>query len=112
MISPEEAHVDTYELTLVTVVAEPVLEERLTREILELGATGYTVADTRGRGSRGIRAADVPGHGIRIEALVSPSVAQRILSRAAEAWFPHYAVVAWSSPAQVVRGEKYVRDSR
>ena len=95
-------------MVLVTIVAEPVMEELLTEEILKLGATGYTVVDIRGRGSRGMRSADVPGHGIRIETLVSPVVAERLLSHAARAWFPHYSVVAWSTPADVVRSEKYL----
>lgn len=100
---------NTQELMLVTLVAEPVLEESITEELLELGATGYTIGDIRGRGSRGMHAADVPGHGVRIETLVSRPVAERILEHAARAWFPHYGVVAWSVPAQVVRGEKYVK---
>jgi nitrogen regulatory protein P-II 2 len=97
-------------MVLVTIVAEPVMEELLTGEILKLGATGYTVVDIRGRGTRGIRSADVPGHGIRIETLVSAEVADRILSHAARAWFTHYAVVAWSTPANVVRGDKYFQE--
>jgi len=102
--SPMELHT----LTLITIVAEPVLEERLTRKLLELGATGYTVMDIRGRGTRGIRTGDIPGQGIRIETLVTDEVADAILERAAESWFPHYAVVVWASPARVVRGDKYV----
>ena len=99
---------DTHELTLITLVAEPVLEDRLTREIMEMGATGYTVTEIHGRGTRGIRTADIPGEGIRIETLVSAEVADKLLTRAAEAWFPHYAVVAWETPVRVVRGDKYV----
>lgn len=99
---------DTHELTLVTLVAEPVLEDRLKSELLELGATGYTVTETRGRGSRGIRTGDIPGQGIRIETLVGADVADRLLDRAAESWFPHYAVVVWETTVRVVRGDKYV----
>lgn len=101
----------THELRLVTLVAEPVLEDRLTREIMELGATGFTVSEIRGRGSRGIRTGDIPGQGIRIETLVSGQVADALLTRAAEAWFPHYAVVAWETPVRVVRGDKYLGDA-
>ena len=100
---------DTHDLVLVTLVAEPVLEESLTREIMEAGATGYTVTEIRGKGSRGIRTGDIPGQGIRIETLVSAEVAESLLDRAAEAWFPHYAVVAWATPVRVVRGDKFVR---
>lgn len=98
---------ETHDLVLVTLVAEPVLEDRLTREILGFGASGFTVTDVRGRGSRGIRTGDIPGQNIRIETLVSRRVADRLLARAAEAWFPHYAVVVWETPVRVVRGAKY-----
>ncbi len=98
---------ETHDLTLITIVAEPVLEERITRECMQLGATGYTVIEARGRGSRGIRTGDIPGQNIRIETLVSEEVADRILTRASEKWFPHYAVVVWDTPVRVVRGEKY-----
>ena len=100
---------NTHELILVTIVAEAVLEDRMTHELLKLGATGFTVTDIRGRGSRGLRTGDIPGQGIRVETLVSAPVADAILQRAEVAWFPNYAVVAWSSVVQVVRGDKYVR---
>lgn len=99
---------DTHDLSLVTIVAEPVLEDRITGELMDMGATGFTVVPIRGKGSRGIRTGDIPGQGIRIETLVSPRVADAILTRAAEAWFPHYAVVVWEATVRVVRGDKYV----
>lgn len=101
---------DTHELTLVTIVAEPVLEDRITGEVMGMGATGFTVTKVRGKGTRGIRTGDIPGQGIRIETLVAPKVAEAILDHAAEAWFPHYAVVVWAMPVRVVRGDKYVAE--
>ena len=98
---------ETHELSLVTIIAEPVLEDRITREIMELGATGFTAGEIHGEGTRGIRTGDIPGQGIRIETLVAAEVAERILTRAAEGWFPHYAVVVWETTVRVVRGEKY-----
>jgi len=34
-------------------------------------------------------------------------VADRILARVAEAYFPRFAVVAWVEDVEVVRGDKY-----
>jgi nitrogen regulatory protein P-II 2 len=99
---------NTQMLALVTIIAEPVLEESLTRELLRLGATGFTVCSIRGRGSRGLRTGDIPGDGVRIETLVSADVADAILERAAASWFPDYSVVAWKSTVEVVRGDKYL----
>jgi nitrogen regulatory protein PII len=95
-------------LKLVTIVAEPVLEEQLTAELKRLGARGFTVADTRGEGSRGIRASEVPGEGIRIDTVVGAEVAERLLAHVAKHYFPNYAVIAYVSAVEVVRGEKYV----
>ncbi|MBL8924265.1 MAG: hypothetical protein JNJ54_35780 [Myxococcaceae bacterium] len=95
-------------LKLVTLVAEPVLEERLTSKLLELGATGFTVTDSRGQGSRGIRASTVPGEGVRIEVVVSADVAAVILQHVKDEYFPSYAVIAWVAEVEVVRGDKYV----
>ena len=96
-------------LKLVTIVAETVLRDRITARLLEWGATGWTVTRSDGRGSRGIRTGDVPGEGVRIETLVTTDVAARILEEVAERYFADYAVIAWVTEVEVVRGEKYVR---
>ncbi len=96
-------------LRLVTIVAETILEERITRELVELGATGFTVTESHGRGSRGMRTGDIPGDSVRIEVVVATSVADAIVERLRDAYFPHYAVIAWLTDVDVVRGEKYVR---
>ena len=99
---------DRVPLELVTIVAETVLEEPMTRGLLERGATGYTVTPTHGRGSRGIRSGDVPGESVRIEVVVDKPTAERILEWIQEAYFPNYAVIVWVTRAEVLRGEKYL----
>jgi nitrogen regulatory protein PII len=100
--------VDTTKLKKVTVVAESVLEDHLLRELRALGARGYTITEARGEGSRGMRTMELGGKNVRIELLVGPEVADRILEHLAERYFPHYAVVAYVENVEVVRGEKYV----
>lgn len=95
-------------LRLVTIVAEPVLEPRLVRDLKSLGASGWTLTETRGEGSRGMRASDVPGAGIRLEVVTSAPLAERIVAHVAEHYFPNYAVIAWVATVDVLRGEKYV----
>ena len=94
-------------LKLVTIIAETVLEESLCREILELGATGYTVTETHGRGTKGIRTGQVPGESVRIEALVSQEAADAIVAHLRERYFEDYAVIAWLEEVEAVRGSKY-----
>jgi nitrogen regulatory protein PII len=98
----------TVRLRKVTIVAEALLEERLLRAIRERGARGFTLAEVRGEGSRGVRASDWEGKNVRIETLVPAEAAERILAHVAEAYFPHFAVVAWVEDGEVVRGDKYV----
>lgn len=94
-------------LTLVTIVAERVLESRLTQMVMAAGATGFTVTDVRGEGSRHRGSHTFEGRNVKVEAVVSAGVADTILSEIAEQYFPHYGVIAYTSPVAVVRGEKY-----
>lgn len=95
-------------LRLITIVAEPVLEARLLKDLRMLGASGWTITESRGQGSRGLRASDLPGAGIRVEVIASAEVADRIVAHVAQHYFPQFAVIAWTTAADVVRGEKYV----
>ncbi len=99
----------TTPLKLVTIVAEPVLESQLVKDLRHLGATGWTIVEGRGEGSRGMRASDLPGANVRVETIVTDDVADRIIRHVADRYFPHYAVIAYVSDVAVVRGEKYAR---
>lgn len=97
----------TMPLKLITIIAEAFLEEKLVREVKKLGASGYTLSPARGEGSRGVRASEWEGGNVRLEVVASPQVAERILERLAEVYFPSYAVIAFTQTVEVVRGEKY-----
>lgn len=97
----------TVALRLLTVVAESVLAERLARAIMAAGATGYTISPAKGRGSRDKRSANRGGENVRIEVVATEPTAERLLHMLVHEWFPHYAVIAWISTVEVVRGEKY-----
>ena len=95
-------------LRLVTIIAEAVLERRLLAALAELGARGYTVGEVHGEGSRGVRAGDWEGPNLRIETVVSGPVAEAILAHLSDHYFENYAVIAFASDVEVVRGNKYV----
>jgi nitrogen regulatory protein P-II 2 len=95
-------------LKKVTIIAEAVLEARLIKELRALGARGYTITDVRGEGSRGVRASDLEGRNVQIDVLVGPEVSDRILTHISQHYFRHYAVVAYVTEVEVVRGDKYV----
>lgn len=94
---------------LVTIVAESVLQEQICRSLDSLGATGYTLSEATGKGSRGMRVGELPGSNVRIETVVEPEIAERILELLGRLYFPHYAIAAWVHDVEVVRGAKYSR---
>lgn len=95
-------------LKLVTIIAESVLEEQLAQELKTLGAKGFTVVASRGEGSRGTRAAEIPGQNIRLETLVGEPVAERIMDHISRKYFKNYAIICYIVDAAVLRGDKYV----
>lgn len=94
-------------VTCFVIVAETVLESRLLGDLQSCGARGWTMTPARGRGPRGRRVGDVEGGNLRVEALVSAEVADRIWAVLEEQYFAHYAVTAWTLPVTVARGERY-----
>ena len=97
----------THPMKLVTIVAEAVVEHRLTDELLALGAAGFTVVDGHGGGTRHQRASDIPGANVRVETVVPEAVADRILQRLSEHWFADFSIIAYVSDVAVVRTRKY-----
>jgi nitrogen regulatory protein P-II 2 len=95
----------TTTLTLLTIVSEAVLEQRLVRELHAGGATGHTVTTCHGSGSRDLRAGEQGN--VRIEAVLAPAVADHLLEVLAQRYFPHYAVIAWETQVSVLRGDKF-----
>jgi nitrogen regulatory protein P-II 2 len=92
---------------LVTVIVDRLLAEEIAREILECGARGYTVTDSRGRGDRGINPLDWEGANVRLETLVPPETAGRIIEHLARKYFSHHGVIAFLQDVEVVRGKKF-----
>ena len=99
---------DGQTVKLVSIVAETVLTESLVAALKNLGATGYTITDVVGDGSRHIRSGDLPGENIRIETITTREIADHLLNVLANEYFPHFAIIAFVSDVNVVRGAKYV----
>jgi nitrogen regulatory protein P-II 2 len=97
----------TVPVVVLTVVAEAVVEQRLLHDLDAAGVRGWTLTTGRGKGAGRVAASDWEGANVRIETLVPQATADRVLAVLAADYFPHFAVVAWVSPAQVVRGDKF-----
>jgi nitrogen regulatory protein P-II 2 len=100
-----------YPLKLVTVVGETVIMDDIAQEAVKLGATGYTLSEVVGQGSRSARNVILTGAAktMKLEFVVSMDVAEKILMHVSHNYFEHYACIAWLSDVQVVRGLQYTK---
>lgn len=99
---------NTITLTLLTIIAEALLKDRLLHEVRRAGAKGFTVTDVSGEGSRQRRVSEILGDNIKIEIIAKRETADNILLVLQKDFFPRYAVVAFMNEVQVVREDKYV----
>ena len=103
-----------YPLKIVTVVGESVIMEDIAERGVELGATGYTMIEVIGHGSRSARNVGSTAGGaktLKVEFVVPTDVATTILDEISHEYFEHYAIIAWLSDVSVMRGEQYTRKS-
>ncbi len=96
------------ELNLVTIITERIFRDDIIEEIKSLGAKGYTLSDTTGAGTRGVRASDWEGKNVKIEVVVNQEVSEKIIDAIANKYFEDYSVIAYTHPVNVVRGDKYI----
>jgi nitrogen regulatory protein P-II 2 len=105
---PIEESMPMQQLMLVTIIAEHVLRERILDDIRKAGANGFTLTEVYGEGTRGIRASTWQGNNVKIETLVAPDVAERIVERLSDTYFEHFAVIVYRTLVDVVRGAKFL----
>lgn len=98
-------------LQKLTLIAERVLRDELLKLLRKHGATGWTVTQVEGEGSRGVRASEWEGRNVQIDTLLSREMADAILEEVADKYFEDWAVIAYTVEARVMRGGKYLRES-
>jgi nitrogen regulatory protein PII len=98
----------THSRKLVVIITEAALEKTLAREVLALGAHGYTISDVRGAGSRGPReAAWEADRNIRFEIICDESVAEQIAQTLREKYYANFAMMLYVADIGVLRPEKF-----
>lgn len=98
----------THPRKLVVIITESALENALSRELIALGAHGYTISDVRGRGSRGSREAVWEAdRNIRFEVICDETVAGTIASAMREKYYDDYAMTLFVADIGVLRPEKF-----
>lgn len=67
--------------TLVTIIGEAVLQERLIHLLSQLKVSGYTIVPAKGAGSHGRRMGDIAGYNtnIEIKTIVSADLSDQLL---------------------------------
>ncbi len=94
--------------TLLTLVAEAVLEATLLEEARALGAQGWTVAEVHGASLEGVReGAWEADRTVEIRLICDERVADAIAQRVLEAYAPHYSIAMVFSAVQVLRPERF-----
>lgn len=100
---------NTHPCKLVVIIAEQALETPLARDVMVLGAHGYTVSDVRGRGSHGQRSgAWEADKSIRMEILCDTRTSLAITEHVEQQYFKHYAMVTFVADVGVLRPDKFV----
>lgn len=93
---------------LLTIVTESVLEQEVCEQLEDLGATGYTVTNARGKGSRGVRDAGwSSSSNVRVEIVCSEYAAQRIAEHMRRKYYDHYAMIIFEADVRVLRPDKF-----
>jgi hypothetical protein len=98
----------THPRKLVVIITEGALEKALARDVIALGAHGYTISDVRGRGSRGTReAAWEADRNIRVEVICDEHVAEKIALAMREKYYDNFAMSLYVADIGVLRPEKF-----
>jgi nitrogen regulatory protein P-II 2 len=92
---------------LVTIIVEAAVEGRLIEDVKRLGARGYSVGHVRGEGRSASHLQDLNGPSMRLETIVTDSIAEAILEHLEVEYFGRYAIVVWASPVNVRRPERF-----
>lgn len=93
---------------LLTIVTEAAIERVLLQDLGRLGASGYTVTDARGKGSRGVRnSAWDASSNIRIEVVCDAATADAIAAHLRARYYENYAMILFTSDVEVLRPTKF-----
>lgn len=89
-------------MVLLTILSEAVLEDILIKEIMALGAKGYTISEARGRGTHGVRTGKwTAGGNIRVEILGDSELCARIVDRLQANYERDYGLLMFTSAVEL-----------
>lgn len=104
---------DLHEAQKIIIITEKLLAQRVCKVIDACGATGYTLIEAGGKGSRDIRSRDrasvVDGFdNVKIEVIVNDKAqAKHIMDEVTERYFSHYSGICYVESVAVLRPMKF-----
>ncbi|QUY45884.1 hypothetical protein HRE53_26565 (plasmid) [Acaryochloris sp. 'Moss Beach'] len=99
--------------TKLVIVTEKLLLKKIAKIIEEVGATGYTVVDAGGKGSRNVRSSGQPSisdtfSNIKLEVIAETrEMALKISDEVAAQFFDDYSGIAYLCNAEVLSSYKF-----
>ena len=103
----------THKATRISIVAEKLIEDGITRILEDAGATGYSVFEGGGKGSHGPHPLHRPAIVndfaiIKIEAILgSRTAAEAIAEAVTERYFGKYSGIIYLDEVEILRPEKF-----
>ena len=91
---------------LVTIICEPVLRSQIISLTKKLGASGFTVTDLCGEGSRRKRTGEVPEQKIKVEIVAESHLAETIAHEISGTYFENYSLIIYLAEISILRGRK------
>jgi hypothetical protein len=87
---------------LLTIVTEAVLEPTIAEDVIRMGARGYTVTDSRGSGSHGVRSgAWGQGSNVRVEVIGNEEMINNIITHLRDSYDQNYGLLMFSARVDV-----------
>ncbi len=103
----------THKATLISIVAEKLIHDGVTRILENAGATGYSFFEGAGKGEHGRHPAHSPSIVddfaiVKTEVIVNDRrVAEQIAAEIAETYFAKYSGIIYMEEIEVLRPEKF-----
>ncbi len=103
----------TKQANKLVIVTEKLLLKKIAKIVDEAGATGYTVVDAGGKGSRNVRSSGKPTVGddfsnIKFEVLTpNRDMALKISDEVAAQFFDDYSGIAYLCDAEILHAHKF-----
>ncbi|MBO6639036.1 MAG: hypothetical protein JJ920_15850 [Roseitalea sp.] len=103
----------THTATKIVIITEKLIVDGVTKIIEEAGASGYTMVQAAGKGSRGVRSSGRPAvvdafANVKIEVITATrEMAEQIADTVAARYFENYSGITYLEEVEILRPHKF-----